>query len=77
MPRGAFVLKIQRELCHPNCARKVSIMAMSTPAPMVRKSVQYEQRQHFSGLQPKWKNHNETTKEKTQKIHTNNSAGKT
>ena len=24
MPRDAFVLKIQRELCHPKCARKVS-----------------------------------------------------
>ena len=31
MPRDAFVLKIQRELCHPKCARKVSGLSRNGP----------------------------------------------
>ena len=31
MPRDAFVLKIQRELCHPKCARKVSGLSKNGP----------------------------------------------
>ena len=34
MPRDPFVLKIQRELCHPKCARKVS--GPCTQAPLFR-----------------------------------------
>ena len=31
MPREAFVLKIQRELCHPRCTRKVSGLSRNRP----------------------------------------------
>ena len=31
MPRDAFVLKIQRELCHPKYARKVSGLSGNRP----------------------------------------------
>ena len=31
MPRDIFVLKIQRELCHPKCARKVSGLSRNGP----------------------------------------------
>ena len=31
MPRDAFVLKIQRELCHPKCTRKVSGLSRNRP----------------------------------------------
>ena len=31
MPRDAFVLKIQRELCHPKYARKVSGLSRNSP----------------------------------------------
>ena len=31
MPRDAFVLKIQRELCHPKYARKVSGLSRNGP----------------------------------------------
>ena len=31
MPRDAFVLKIQRELCHPKYARKVSGLSRNRP----------------------------------------------
>ena len=31
MPRDAFVLRIQRELCHPKCARKVSGLSKNGP----------------------------------------------
>ena len=31
MPRDAFVLKIQRELCHPKYARKVSGLSKNRP----------------------------------------------
>jgi len=31
MPRGAFVLKIQRELCHPKYAQKVSGLSRNRP----------------------------------------------
>ena len=39
MPRDATVLKIQRELCHPNYARKVSGLSRNRPlGPVSRKS---------------------------------------
>ena len=39
MPRDAFVLKIQRELCHPKYARKVSGLSRNRPlGPVSRKS---------------------------------------
>jgi len=31
MPRDAFVLKMQRELCHPKCARKVLGLSRNRP----------------------------------------------
>ena len=31
MPRDAFVFKIQRKLCHPKCARKVSGLSRNGP----------------------------------------------
>ena len=31
MPRDAFVSKIQRELCHPKCARKISALSRNGP----------------------------------------------
>ena len=31
MPRDAFVLKVQRELCHPKYARKVSGLSRNRP----------------------------------------------
>ena len=38
MPRGPFVLKIQRELCHPKYARKVSGLSRNGPqAPAVQR----------------------------------------
>ena len=37
MPRDAFVLKIQRELCHPKYTRKVSGLSRNSPqAPFVQ-----------------------------------------
>ena len=38
MPRDAFVLKIQRELCHPKYARKVS--GLSRNRPLITKLVE-------------------------------------
>ena len=39
MPPDALVLKIQRELCHPKCARKVSGLSRNRPlGPVSRKS---------------------------------------
>ena len=39
MPRDAFVFKIQRELCHPKYARKVSGLSRNRPlGPVSRKS---------------------------------------
>ena len=35
MPRDAFVLKIQRELCHPKYARKVSGLSRNRPLALV------------------------------------------
>ena len=31
MPRDAFVLKIQEELCHPKCSRKVTGLSRNGP----------------------------------------------
>ena len=31
MPRGAFALKIQIEICHPQCARRVSGLSRNGP----------------------------------------------
>ena len=31
VPRDAFLLKIERELCHPKCARKVSELSRNRP----------------------------------------------
>ena len=39
MPRDALVLKIQREFCHPKCARNVSGLSRNRPlGPVSRKS---------------------------------------
>ena len=41
MPRDAFALKIQRELCHPKCARKVS--GLSRNVPLEDKSIELDE----------------------------------
>ena len=40
MPQDAFVLRIQRELCHPKCAGKVSgLLRNRSPRPLVFRSL--------------------------------------
>ena len=39
VPRDASVLKIQRELCHPKCARKVSGLSRNGPQASVVKGL--------------------------------------
>ena len=39
MPRDTFVLKIQRDLCHPKCAEKVRDFRVTAPEPVCRETV--------------------------------------
>ena len=41
MPRDAFALKIQRGLCHPKCAGKMS--GLSTNGPLEAKSIELDE----------------------------------
>ena len=41
MPRDAFVLKIQRELCHPKYARKVSGLSRNRPQASILRHSMY------------------------------------
>ena len=42
MPRDAFVLKIQRELCHPKYARKVSGLSRNRPQAPAERSINWD-----------------------------------
>ena len=54
LPRDAFALKIQRELCNPKCSRKVSGLSRNGPQACVSQKTRklYEPEKQFVKLRP-------------------------